>query len=78
MFITSTKHNQTDFIKLLYNFYWGKYILVKITVSCYTETHVRCTTSVTYLKCKSLNVKWVSTIPVVLTLVLNTSCSVGI
>lgn len=30
-----------------------------------------------YLKWRSLNVKWVSTIPVVLTLVLSTSCSVG-
>lgn len=33
--------------------------------------------TLTHLKWRSLKVKWVSTIPVVLTLVLNTSCSVG-
>lgn len=31
----------------------------------------------TYLKCRSLKVKWVSTMPVVFTLVRSTSCWVG-
>lgn len=40
-------------------------------------TMVTCSFDSTHLKCRSLNVKCVSTIPVVFTLVLNTSCSVG-
>lgn len=46
-------------------------IIVRITYNKVKHSHL------SYLKCKSLKVKCVSTMPVVLTLVLSTSCSVG-